>query len=133
MVFFEDLQDMTENDLPLFTYFFETAVECIVSKIQEVKVFQKQGVGCHPLVASAYGEVFGHFIGDKSGDQSAEWMSAVFEGIQEWWELKFIENVLDGLYGSNRKGLILVWLYVVWCLQCCLHFVANKIQTAEGT
>ena len=64
MVFFENLQDMTENDLPLFPYFFETAVECIVSKIQEVKVFQKQGVGCHPLVASADGEVFGHFVGD---------------------------------------------------------------------
>lgn len=47
--------------------------------------------------------------------------------------MEFIENVLDGLYGSYRKGLILVRLYMVWCLQCCLHFSDPKIQTAEGT
>ena len=60
-------------------------------------------------------------------------MTAMFEVVEEWRELEFIENVLDGLDGPNRKGLILVGLYMVWCLQCCLHFVANKIQTAEDT
>lgn len=84
-------------------------------------------------MASADREVFGHFVGDKPGHQSGELMTAVFEAVYEWRELKFIENVLDGLYGSYRKGLILVRLYMVWCLQCRLHFSDPKIQTAEGT
>ena len=57
----------------------------------------------------------------------------MFEVVKEWCEMEFFKNCFDGLDGSYRKGLILVGLYVVWCLQCCLHFVANKIQTAEGT
>ena len=133
MVFFEDLQDMSEDDLSVFPDFFKTAVEGIISEDGKMEVFQKYGVGCHPVMASADREVFGHFVGDKTGHQSGELMTAVFEAVQEWWELEFIENVLDGLYGSYRKGLILVWLYVVWCLQCCLHFSDPKIQTAEGT
>ena len=47
--------------------------------------------------------------------------------------MKFFKNVFDGLYCPYRKGLILVWFYVVWCLQYGLNFITNKIQTAEGT
>jgi len=36
------------------------------------------------------------------------------------------------LHGTNRKGLILVWLYRVWCLQCCLHFFDQKIQPLKA-
>ena len=84
-------------------------------------------------MTSADREILGHFVGDQPGHQSGELMTAVFEAVQEWWELEFIENVLDGLYGSYRKGLIVVWLYVVWCLQCCLHFFNPKNTTTEGT
>ncbi len=84
-------------------------------------------------MASAHRKVFCHFIGDQSGDQSAERVTAMFEAVKEWCEMEFFKNCFDGLDGPYRKGLISVWLYVVWCLQCCLHFVANKIKTAEGT
>jgi hypothetical protein len=40
-------------------------------------------------------------------------MTAVFEVIKEWWEMKFFKNMFDGLDGTNRKGLILIWLYYV--------------------
>ena len=84
-------------------------------------------------MASADREIFCHFVGDKSCDQSTELMTAMFEVIKEWWEVKFFETVFDGLYCPYRKGLILIWLYIVWCLQCCLDFITNKIQTAEDT
>ena len=96
-------------------------------------MFQEQGIGGHPLVTFADREIFCHFVGDKSGDQSAELMTAVFEIVKDWWEMKFFKNVFDGLYCPYRKGLILVWFYVVWCLQYGLNFITNKIQTAEGT
>jgi hypothetical protein len=84
MVFFEDLQDMSEDDLSVFPDFFKTAVEGIISEDGKMEVFQKYGVGCHPVMASADREVFGHFVGDKSGHQSGELMTAVFEAVQEW-------------------------------------------------
>jgi hypothetical protein len=59
---------MSEYGMSVFSYFFKTAVEGIVSEEGELKVFQKHGVGCHPLMASADREVFCHFVGDKSGD-----------------------------------------------------------------
>ena len=78
-------------------------------------------------------KIFCHLIGDKSDGESAERMTAVFEAVNEWREIEFFKNSFDGLDCPNRKGLILVWLYVVWCLQCCLDFITNKTQTAEGT
>ena len=96
-------------------------------------MFQEQGIGGHPLVTFAYREIFCHFVGYQTSDQSAELMTAVFEVIKKWWEMKFFKNVFDGLYCPYRKGLILVWFYVVWCLQHGLNFITNKIQTAEGT
>jgi hypothetical protein len=48
-------------------------------------------------MASAYREIFCHFVGYQTGDQSAELMTAVFEVIKEWWEVKFFKNVFDGL------------------------------------
>ena len=59
-------------------------------------------------------------------------MTAVFEAVQEWWEMKFFKNMFDGVYCPYRKGLILVWLYVVWCLQYGLNFITNKIQTLKA-
>ena len=97
-----------------------------------MEIVQDQWID-HPLMTSAHGEVFGHFVGAKTGDEPAELMTAMFEAIEEWWEIQFFKNVCDGLEGSNRKGLILVWRYVVWCLQCCLHFCDPKIQIAEDT
>ena len=41
MVFFEDLQDMSEDDLSVFPYFFQAAVEGIISEDGEMEVFQK--------------------------------------------------------------------------------------------
>ena len=84
-------------------------------------------------MTSAHGEVFGHFVGDKPGDQSAELMTAMFEVVKEWWEMKFFKNVCDDLEGPNRKGLISVWRYVFWCLQYGLYFITNKTQAAEDT
>ena len=81
MVFFEDLQDMSEDHLSVFPYFFQAAVEGIVSEDGEMEMFQKQGVGCHPLMTSADREVFCHFVADKPGDQSAELVTAMFKVV----------------------------------------------------
>ena len=61
-------------------------------------------------MASADREVLGHLVGDKTCDESAESMAAVFEAIEEWWEVEFFEEGADGVDGPDRKGLILVWL-----------------------
>jgi len=84
-------------------------------------------------MASADREILGHLVRYKTNGQPAEWMAAAFQAIEEWLEMKVFKKGGDGLECSYRKGLILVWLYVVWCLQCCLHFSKPKIQTAEGT
>jgi hypothetical protein len=64
MVFFEDSQDMSEDDQTVFPDFFQAAVKGIVSEDGELEVLQKQGVGGHPAIASADGKVLGHFVGD---------------------------------------------------------------------
>ena len=47
--------------------------------------------------------------------------------------MEFFKNCFDGLECSYRKGLILMELYMVYCLQCRLHFSDLKIKTVEGT
>jgi hypothetical protein len=42
-------------------------------------------------MASADREVFCHFIGDKTNDESDELMTAVFETIEERWEVEFFK------------------------------------------
>jgi hypothetical protein len=60
-------------------------------------------------------------------------MAAVFEAIEERWEMKIFKNSGDCLESSYRKGLIVVGLYVLWCLQCCLHFFdLKKIQPLKA-
>jgi len=81
MVFFEDSPDMSEDDQMVFPDFFQAAVEGIVSEDGEMEVFQKQGVGCHPAIASADGKVLCHFVGDQPGHQSSELMTAVFQAV----------------------------------------------------
>ena len=81
MVFFQDSQDMSEDDQTVFPDFFQAAVEGIVSEDGEMEMFQKQGVGCHPLMTSADREVFCHFVADKPGDQSAELVTAMFKVV----------------------------------------------------
>ncbi len=39
MVFFENLQDMVEDDLSVFPYFFQAAVEGIISEDGKIKMF----------------------------------------------------------------------------------------------
>ena len=84
MFCFEDMEDVIEDQVFVFSECCQTAVACIVSEIRELEVFQKQGIIRHPFVASADREVFCHFVGDKTGDQSAERMTAVFKAVQDW-------------------------------------------------
>ena len=45
-----------------------------------MEIVQDQWIG-HPLMTSAHGEVFGHFVGDQSSGESAELMTAMFEAV----------------------------------------------------
>ena len=65
-------------------------------------------------MTSAHRKVFCHFVGDKTCGESAERMTAVFKAVKERYEVNFFKNAFDGLYCPYRKGLILIWLYVMW-------------------
>ena len=132
--FFEDVKEVAEDLVFAFPEDDKSTVERVVFKSGEAEVVQKQGVAGQPLVTSADREVLGHLVRDKACDEAAEAMAAVFEAIEERWEVKVFKNGGDRLESPYRKGLILVGLHVLWCLQCCLHFdFTVKIQTAEDT
>lgn len=132
MIVFERVKNVMEDAMSVCSYFFKTAVGCIFPKRIQLQFFEKVWVVVYPLMASADRKVFCQFIRYKTSDQPAELMTATFKIIKDWWEVEFFKNVFNGLDGSNRKSLILIWLYVMLCLQCSLHFVFNKIQPLKA-
>ena len=95
--FFEDVKEVAEDLVFVFSKDGEGSVKGVVFKGGEMEVVQERGVAGHPVVASADGEVFGHLVGGKSDDESAESMAAVFEAIEEWCEVKVFEKGCNGL------------------------------------
>ena len=132
MIVFERVENMIKDAMSVCSYFFKTAVGCIFPKRIQLQFFENVWVVVYPLMTSADRKVFCQFIRYETGDQPAELMTATFKIIKDWWEVEFFKNVFNGLDGSNRKSLILVWFYVMWCLQCGLYFITNKTQPLKA-
>lgn len=108
--FFEDVEEVAEDLVFAFPEDDKSTVECVVFKSGEAEVVQEQGVAGQPLVTSADRKVLGHLVRDKPCDESAEAMAAVFEAIEERWEMEVFKNGGNDLECSYRKGLIHVGL-----------------------
>ena len=39
------------------------------------------------------GMILGEFIGDKTSDEAAEWMTTMLEVIKQWYEMKGFKNL----------------------------------------